>query len=307
MTSHSRDNLPNFMLIGAAKSGTTSLAYYLSQHPDVYIPAEKETHFFSFDALYDKGIDFYGRTFFADAARFRARADATPAYVHRYEKVIPRIQADLGQDLKFVVLLRDPVRRAWSHYLHQLRNAREDLSFEEAMTKEDERAAADPDSWLGYFKDGLYSQQLSAWFDAFGRERFLVLKQSDLAAQPIETVNAVFRFIGVSPLESLDLSRKNPQAVPRSRWLMRLMSMNFPGRDWLKNRMPPEWRRGALVWIRRRNTRPSREGELPRLSAETERVLRQRYAPEFDRLEALLGESYDEWREGGAASATKAS
>lgn len=289
-------NLPNFMIIGAAKSGTTSLAYYLSQHPDVYIPKEKETLFFSFDQLYAKGIEFYSRMYFSGASSYAARADATPAYLHRHDLVIPRIKADLGSDLRFIVLLRDPVRRAWSHYLHQLRNVRESLSFEEALEKEDERHRLDPDGWFGYFRDGEYSEQLKVWFDAFGRSSFLILKQSDLAAHPQATLDSVFRFIDVKPWEVTDLSIKNQSSVPRSRLLMKVTSADFPGREWLKSRLPPNWRRAVLVWLRGRNTKVADKSELPTLNPPTERRLRHRYATEIDSLEALLGQSFAEWK-----------
>ena len=200
--------------------------------------------------------------------------------------------------------MRDPVRRAWSHYLHQCRNARETLSFEDALAREDSRLEDDPESWLGYYRDGLYSQQLKAWFGAFGRDKFLIRKQSQLAADPQETVDAVYRFLGVPPRELDDVSARNKSSVPRSRWLMRVMSANFPGREWLKSVMPPDWRRGLLVWIRRRNTRELAKDEVPTLDPATEHRLRQRYASEIDNLETLLGESFDEWKTGAEPRAS---
>ena len=97
---------------------------------------EKEPRFFDDDTYYTRGLDRYLRDHFRGAAGFKARGEATPAYLAWGRKARDRIRRDLGKDLRFVVILRDPVKRAWSHYLHQCRHGVETESFERALELE---------------------------------------------------------------------------------------------------------------------------------------------------------------------------
>jgi hypothetical protein len=108
--------LPNSFILGAAKCGTTSLYYYLKQHPEIYLPKDKEPHFFDNDVFWNEGVDVFLRRHFQGAQRFPARGESTPAYFHRWEKVIPRIKAVYSDVIpKFIAIFRYPVERAFSH------------------------------------------------------------------------------------------------------------------------------------------------------------------------------------------------
>lgn len=286
---------PNFMIIGAAKAGTTSLHMYLSQHPEIYLPKEKETHFFDWDDLYNKGLDFYLDHFYVGAEKFPARGDATPSYLHLPNKVIPRIQQAFGDySLRFIVLLRDPIARAWSHYLHMVRIGEETLSFEDALHAEAERLSKMPDRWFGYYRDGLYATQLSAWFDAFGREAFAIHLLDELSSNPLFVLKDICRFLKVSPEFQPVLFRANQAGEARSRLLMRMLVVDIPGKQWLKSLVPPHARRRIRVALRSWNTRPMEK--RPRMNTETEVWLRNRYEPSVRELEDLLGRSFEQWR-----------
>ena len=158
-------SLPNFMCLGAAKSGTTTLFDVLRQHPDVYIPAFKEPHFFDIPENYNNGIEWYEKNYFSKADK-RIIADFTPSYF--FEKETPkRIFKGIGSEIKFVVLLRNPVDRAYSHYLHSVRDDYENLSFKESLKQENARLDrheknGDYLSYLrnSYFHQGLYGDML---------------------------------------------------------------------------------------------------------------------------------------------------
>ena len=169
---------PNFFVLGAAKCGTTTLHEVLIAHPHIFMTKQKEPHFFDADTYYNCGLDRYLRDHFRGAAGFKARGEATPAYL-RSRKARDRIRGNLGKDLRFVVILRDPVTRAWSHYLHQRRACVETESFERALELEPKRSSAGRPAWTTYFGDGLYARQLLVWFEAFPREHFLVLLTED--------------------------------------------------------------------------------------------------------------------------------
>ena len=109
-------SLPNFMCLGAAKSGKTTLYDILKQHPDIYLPSFKEPHFFDIHDNYNNGIDWYMKNYYSKS-NFKAIGDFTPSYF--FEKEAPkRIYDALSKDIKFIVILRHPVDRAYSHYLH---------------------------------------------------------------------------------------------------------------------------------------------------------------------------------------------
>ena len=126
------------MCIGAAKSATTSLYDILRQHSNVYLPSFKEPHFFDNPDNYDKGIAWYSKTYFSRALEKNKIGDFTPTYLFE-SKAAERIYKDLGPNTRFIIILRDPVERAYSHYLHSKRDQNETLSFFDALEKEKSR------------------------------------------------------------------------------------------------------------------------------------------------------------------------
>ena len=127
-------SLPNFMCIGASKSGTTSLYDILKQHSNIFLPTFKEPHFFDISPVYEHGISWYDKTYFSGVKKEKCIGDFTPTYL--FDKYAPeRILSSLGKNVKFIIILRNPVDRAYSHYLHSKRDLHEHLSFEDALKK----------------------------------------------------------------------------------------------------------------------------------------------------------------------------
>ena len=197
MSSHHQfPNLPNFFILGAAKCGTTTLQDIVAQHPGIYMTREKEPRFFDADQYFSKGIQQYLADHFSAASEFEIRGEATPHYFHRGDVTADRILSCCGSDLRFVLILRDPVARAWSHYLHMRRIGAEPESFEHALDIEAERLKNKRHAWVGYFSDGLYASQLDIWLDKFDRSRFLFLLDEELRADPAGKARTVFSFLG---------------------------------------------------------------------------------------------------------------
>jgi len=208
--------LPDFLIIGTQRGGTSSLSSYLAQHPSVVRSLRKETEYFS--RRYGLGIDWYRAHF---PLRFRKVSgpwsgdglltfEATPDYIfyphapERARRTIPHA--------KLIVLLRNPVDRAISHHRHMVRLGFETLPFEEAIAAEAERIAADvaalrrdplhqPRALLrfSYISRGLYAEQLERWMQAFPRERFLIVKSEDFFADPASVFDQVIAFLGLRP------------------------------------------------------------------------------------------------------------
>lgn len=224
-------SLPNFMCIGAAKSGTTTLYDILKQHPEIFIPAFKEPHFFDIPENYNNGIEWYEKNYFKNINK-KIIADFTPSYF--FEKQAPkRIFNDLGENMKFVILLRHPVDRAYSHYLHSVRDKNEDVSFEEAIRQEDNRLDKfienkDYLSYLrnSYYHQGLYGQMIERYLQYFSLDNFLFIHfENEFVIDRKKVIDKLLIFIGLEETETdlnLDL-RSNPASKERSKFLKQLM------------------------------------------------------------------------------------
>jgi len=288
--------LPDFFLLGAAKCGTTSLHDYLRQHPDLFLPYVKELNFFDAnDEQFTSGQDRY-RAYFAEAGH-RQAGEATPSYFRRTDVVPSRMRrVYVEQPPRFLLLLRDPVNRAYSHYLHNVSEGREPLAFRDALQAEKARPVSRGEAWKGYFADGVYADSLITWFDAFSRERFLIVLSRDLAADPAHTLRQIFRFLGVDPEAEIETGKRLNQTGERqSRRIGRLLAFAPNGlletaRGW----MPESIRLGLEQLIRRRSTGGA--ADRPSLDPALERQLRQRYEPHVERLAAMIDRDLAAWR-----------
>jgi hypothetical protein len=202
--------LPAALLIGAQKSGTTSLFHYLVEHPDVLPSFGKEIHYF--DLHYARGVGWYrGRFPFRHRLRRGALTlDATPYYLAH--PLAPQRASQLLPNAKLVAVLRNPINRAFSHYHHEVRAGQETLSFAEAIEKEserltgeEERLSTDPGYYsynhhhYSYTGRGLYLDQLRRWVQHFPRSRLLVLQSERFFRDPAATTAAVHEFLGLRP------------------------------------------------------------------------------------------------------------
>jgi hypothetical protein len=202
-----RRPLPDFLVIGAQKAGTTALYAYLRWHPGITGPSWKEVSFF--DRHWWRGEAWY-RGHFPLRAGGRLVGEASPSYL--FHPLAPERVRGLVPDVRLVALLRDPVARAYSQYQHEVALGREPLSFEEALAAEHdrvrgevERLLADPRAFSRAWWDhtyaarGLYAEQLERWFAVFPREQVLVVRTEDLGERPAETYAEILGFLGAAP------------------------------------------------------------------------------------------------------------
>ncbi len=293
--------LPNFFILGASKCGTTSLHAYISQHPQIYMPSEKEPHFFDSDRKYAKGVDYYVNTFFTNSGGFLVRGEGTPGYFHRHFKTIPRILETYGgaKTLRFILVFRDPVERAWSHYLHRKRALLENASFEEALRLEEGRLARKPIEWSGYFNCGLYAQQLKEWFKHFSPDSFCFLLTEELHNNPDKAVKKVFRFLCIDDSVPVNTeSRKNSASVLRHQRIERFLKnpsflrtriIGAAGRAFLSE----ERRRQIKKALHASNLKPVKH--RPVMNKETAARLRAHYEPDIKELQLLIERDLSQW------------
>jgi hypothetical protein len=220
--------LPDFLIIGAAKAGTTSLHAWLSRHPCVVVANKKEINYFSYN--YSLGEDWYRSQFppqrwrealWAQHGQRLLTGEASPSYLmHPWA---PQRAGQLVPQVKLIVTLRDPVDRAYSSFHHRRRDGEEPLeSFDAAVRAEDgrlapglARLAADPDynsfevACWSYLLRSRYAEQLERWFACFGREQFYFVTLENLAAEPQKTLDGVHDFLGLAPWRAESLPRLN--------------------------------------------------------------------------------------------------
>jgi hypothetical protein len=208
--------LPDFIVIGAQRAGTTSLFRYLAEHPDVGVPEEKELHFFTYN--FGKGAEWYREQFPEDGS---VTGEATPYYLF-HPRAHERM-AELVPDAKLLVLLRNPVDRAYSQWAFVRTEGHEPLSFENALEAEEQRLAGEVERMLAdgtyfsfehqyhsYLSRGRYAEQLQQWLGAFPRERFLILRSEDLYDDPAGAYAEALRFLGLRPWTPTAFERYNP-------------------------------------------------------------------------------------------------
>jgi hypothetical protein len=295
MTAALDERLPNFFLAGVAISGTTSLATYLAQHPQITISRPKEPHFFTFDDKYAEGVEKYLEVYFKGAEGFPARGDASTTTFSHPGIVIPRLRAVYGaQPLRFLVVVRDPVARAWSHYQYQVSRGLEDLDFEAAL--EVERTQPRP-GFYAYRGRGLYATHLRKWLEFYPLSSFHFLLNEELSSSPAATLTAIFTFLGVDPGVTVDTSqRRNTAAQLRSRTLANLINhppafLQQAATLFIPNsEVRTRWQEKLRLALRKRNGSPP-----PAIPPAIAARLREEFRPEIEGLQELIGRDLSHW------------
>jgi hypothetical protein len=202
--------LPNFIIIGAQRSGSTSLYNYLAEHPSVAPTLHKEIHFF--DEYFDRGIEWY-KAHFDSADYLKAHnlitGEASPYYI--LDPEVPKRIAELIPKVQLIALLRNPINRAYSHHNTRVRNGKERLLFEESVNKEIEafsrhngngyHAFLNSYDTIPYLSRCIYADQLQPWFDTFPKEQLLILRSEDLYTETSETYKKVLDFLNLPQWE----------------------------------------------------------------------------------------------------------
>lgn len=293
--------LPNFLIVGASKSGTSSIYHYLKQHPEIFLSdSQKEGRYFSqmtgnykgpgdknVDASITKDIEAY-KALFKDHKEEKAIGDISPEYLYFHEKAIPLIKASLGDDVKIIIILRSPVARAFSGYTHFKRDKRETLSFEEALEKEDERKAND---WIWawqYKNSGLYYDQVKAYLDHFSKVRVVIFE--DFKNDPQRILAEMCEFLEVSSNFNFDTSYKyNVSGEPKNQVLYKLETsrglINF-----LKKFIPSK-----LVQRIKKNWTGEKQMVKSEMKPETKHALINFFKADVLKLQDLIHKDLSHW------------
>ena len=224
--------LPDFLIIGGVKCGTTSLYDYLIKHPQIYPAKNKEAKFFDFD--YELGLSWYRSNFPSSLSKFLITklfkkrfltGEATPNYLH-HPLCAKRIHDNLP-DIKLIIILRNPVERAYSEYQMRIRSGHEVIPFEDTIKQEEEMISKGENllennyyaeygaKFRPYLSRGFYQLQISKWLNLFPRKNFLFLKTEDLDKNPQQILDEVFKFLGLPEFILKNLDKKNVGRYPK--------------------------------------------------------------------------------------------
>lgn len=291
--------MPNFLIVGAAKAGTTSLYEYLRQHPDIFMPQWKELSFFIGDPygpLHRVRKPAYYRKVFSGVKHHRAVGEASTSYL--YDRTAPEIIKSKLGPVKILIILRDPVAMSYSLYNHQSRKEGETITdFESALAAEGKRLN-DPAfkkkcyGWHAnyyYFQRGLYCEQVQRYLDTFGQDHVKILLFDELAGDAVRVVQEVYRFLEVDDTFVPEIRVHNPAggviSIPRF-WQdtgLFLKTFQYVFSKNIIRKIPH-----LLRNIGRKPPAP--------LNRDTERNLRQKFYGDICRLEQLIGKDLSAWK-----------
>ena len=293
-----------FVLGGAAKSGTSTLAELLGRHPDVHVCPRKEAHHHLFcnapPIFRGPGDDTFARMVVSDPFAWQQLMDeggrcpvvgeASVYYLFRPE-VWPRIRQALGPDGRVVLILRDPVARIESAWGHLTRDGREVLPIAEALEAEDARSAAGWEWCWSYRGVSRYDEQLPAVLDAFGADRVLVADFAELRQSPDQLTTRIHEFLGVAPLvPSGPVPVVNPSGAVRSRALHDFLTQPHPVKDVLRPFVPDRLVQRTYRRALARNLRP-----LAPMPESVRADLAEEFRPVAEGVAALTGLDTAAW------------
>jgi len=298
--------LPNFLIVGAAKAGTTSLYFYLKEHPEICLPDKiKETFFFTgkdFKDVNNEGGN-YGKhaitnleeylDLFKNCKHAKAIGEICVAYLFFYRESIRNIKKILGEKVKIIIILRNPIERAFSNYLHHVRDGFEKETFEKALSLENERKRKK--WWWGYYltEVGFYYNQVKAYLENFSEVK--VYLYDDLKKDPLSLVQDIYKFLEVddSFIPKSIGEKFNVSGVPKIKFLNEFLIKPNPIKSAIKPLvkliLPKETRQ------RLRNKLLQKNLEKPQMKPETREYLKKLYREDILKLQELIKKDLSHW------------
>lgn len=288
-------NRLNFFCVGAQKAGTTSLHDTLIQHPDVYLPKTKEAHFFDVDENYEKGIDWYINTFFADYNNQKICGSCNPEYMY-FERVPKRIYNTLGKDVKFIFIFRNPADRAYSHFLMSKRRCIEEFPFAKALELENERIKKDyyNNTHFSYVSRGYYVIQVKRYLKYFSKENMLFIRfEDDFIKNREETINKIISFLELEPLELNVNLKSNVARSSRFKFIQRFIYKDNFIKSFFSLFVSQKFKNVIRNWIYKIFMT---QDENSKLDDDIRKHLLKIYNDDINELEEIIGKSLETWR-----------
>jgi hypothetical protein len=285
---------PNFFIVGAQKAGTTSMYFYLKEIPGVYMSPRKEPHYFAPHAVQTRVVDVIRDKkeylkLFKNARGYIAVGEATPIYL--WDPDTPKLIHQTVPHARIIIILRDPVERAYSNFLMKMKYSGINSSFYDELMRDYKSQETQFGRSNMYVEFGMYYEQVKRYFDIFGREQVKVIIFEEFIQHPEQTVNEVLAFLGINYNVREIREQHNPYSIPRNpralwifaffRWL-RARNIRFYK---ILNLLPdsiveslPE----KILFKRK---------QKPKIEPEAVKFLQEIYREDVIRLESFLGRS----------------
>lgn len=294
--------MPNFIILGAAKSGTTALYHYLKQHPQIYLSPIKETEFFAFEG---EELNFQGpkdlprlsittledyQAQFKDVGDETAIGEASPVYL--YSSKAPERIHNYLPDAKLIVILRDPIERAYSQFLMFIRDGREPLqNFMQAVDEEDTRIAQNWAWGWHYLQLGLYHQQLKRYFERYPQEQIKIYLYEELKSNSAGVLKDIFDYLEVDDTFIPNTSVKhNISGIPQNKLIQSWLYEKNIIKKIVKPFLPEKLRKDIFIKLKKKQTL-----RKPELSSEVRQPLLPFFQEDILRLQELIGKDLSGW------------
>lgn len=286
----------SFMCIGVQKAGTTSLHEILNQHPDINLPIFKETHFFSDNTNFSKGMDYYFDNSFQRIKEHQILGEIDPEYIF-FDESLYRI-AKYFKKIKIIVILRNPTERAYSHFNMTLRRGYENLDFLEALKAEHQRHGNYFEkTHFSYVNRGLYYKQLSKLFSVFRRENIKIILYENYKNAPEKVVSDICNFIDVEPINFNFNINKNKASTVKSNVIR-----DFVYKDNLLKKLGGKLFKSEKLKLRIMQAIDKvnlKNGEIEKLSLNDKKyICRNYFIHDIEKTEKLLKLNLDFWKYG---------
>jgi len=286
--------LPNFIIVGAPKAGTTSLYHYLSEHPEVFMSEPKEVNYFSKIEIEQQGLyyqDFKAKDLKSYEAIFNsvsneiAIGEGSVSYLF-YPETPKKIKATIP-DVKIIILLRDPIERAHSHYLMDFRMGLVNLSFEEIVYKTSDHKKIDL-FYQQYIELGLYYKQIKRYIDTFGNAQIKIFLQEDLKNNTEKVIFDLYSFLDIDNSIIIDTNQQhNAFSMPKNKVIHQLYS-SYIIRSLIKTIFTEKIKEKIKnIFFERK--------KKPKLNYKTKEYLQKIYFEDIKKLESLINQDLSQW------------
>jgi hypothetical protein len=286
----------NFFVVGAQKSGTTYLHSLLESDKGIFLPEIKETHFFNNGHNeFDKGVKFYLEKYYGGCASASTCGEVDPEYMY-FSKVPKRIYENFP-NAKLIFIFRDPVQRAFSHYLMTYRRGLEKQSFEEAIDLESDRIATGcmiDQSKYSYVTRGLYCEQVKRYLKYFSKEQMVFLRADSLYSNPEKCLLEIYKLLNLSPetITKCFIGERNLGGLPINMPIQRFMSSSSRIKSIIKMILPRKVRTDFRKFLELKNRK---QRSYPQAKPETLEKLRRFYRTDLEELTSITNIEVTDW------------
>lgn len=286
--------LPNFIIIGAPKAGTTSLYHYLSEHPQVFMSEPKEVNYFSREEIIEQGLyykDFKAKNLneykqlFETASNQKAIGEGSVSYLF-YPKTAEKIKACIS-NVKIIMLLRNPMERGYSHYLMDYKLGLVDLTYEEIVYKKSNHKYINL-YYQQYVELGLYYEQVKRYLELFDKEQIKIYFQEDLRENSEAIVDDLYDFLNIEKSSVPNTNKEhNAFSMPKNKLIHKLYGSHIV-RTTLSKFFPESLKEWLLNNLFERTKKPVLDNKI-------KTYLLSIYKPDIQNLEKLLNKNLSYW------------